>query len=351
MADITIAPILDATLASTAHIIYTDAATGTTKKAPISALPLSDAEVAALALKAPLASPTFTGNPTAPTQTAGNNSTRIATTEFVTAAIAAAPGGGGEVEEPFTDVILFDSPQKFSSTTQTADINFTLASSGNLPRCYYETEIYPDGVHDISIDTNDFHVYGATDPSQVNYIQFYNPANASIRPTATVRLEPTYGTLPAFTSFTLTMVDDDALSAVFSAISGATSYNVWYKKTSDPTFALHGTTTSTTYLVNNLDPVTSYDVYIVAEAFGMTSSQSATETETTDTASTAFTESLEFDAVGDTVGFADPSSDFDFRSGAADLPFSGGVWMKTASANYVPVMMKADSTSKMWAFG
>lgn len=48
---------------------------------------------AALALLAPLASPAFTGNPTAPTQTAGNNTTRIATTAFVTAAVAAAGGG------------------------------------------------------------------------------------------------------------------------------------------------------------------------------------------------------------------------------------------------------------------
>jgi hypothetical protein len=37
---------------------------------------------AALALKAPLASPALTGNPTATTQTAGNDSTRIATTAF-----------------------------------------------------------------------------------------------------------------------------------------------------------------------------------------------------------------------------------------------------------------------------
>lgn len=47
----------------------------------------------ALALKAPLASPALTGNPTATTQTAGNNSTRIATTAFVEAvrvALAAA---------------------------------------------------------------------------------------------------------------------------------------------------------------------------------------------------------------------------------------------------------------------
>lgn len=47
-------------------------------------------EVAAeLALKAPLASPALTGNPTAPTQAAANNSTRIATTAFVQTEIAA----------------------------------------------------------------------------------------------------------------------------------------------------------------------------------------------------------------------------------------------------------------------
>jgi hypothetical protein len=43
--------------------------------------------------KAPLASPGFTGNPTAPTQTIGNNTTRLATTAFVMAAIGAAGGG------------------------------------------------------------------------------------------------------------------------------------------------------------------------------------------------------------------------------------------------------------------
>jgi hypothetical protein len=40
--------------------------------------------------KAPLASPVFTGNPTAPTPAAADNDTSIATTAFVTAAVAAA---------------------------------------------------------------------------------------------------------------------------------------------------------------------------------------------------------------------------------------------------------------------
>lgn len=50
----------------------------------------------ALAFKADLASPALTGNPTAPTQSAGNSTTRLATTEFVSTAIGnligAAPG-------------------------------------------------------------------------------------------------------------------------------------------------------------------------------------------------------------------------------------------------------------------
>jgi hypothetical protein len=50
------------------------------------------ATTSALATKAPLASPTFTGVPVAPTATAGTNTTQIATTAFVTAATVAAAG-------------------------------------------------------------------------------------------------------------------------------------------------------------------------------------------------------------------------------------------------------------------
>lgn len=57
--------------------------------------PVSTAQQEALDEKAPKASPAFTGNPTAPTQTAGDNSTKLATTGFVTAAVAAGGGGGG----------------------------------------------------------------------------------------------------------------------------------------------------------------------------------------------------------------------------------------------------------------
>jgi len=51
------------------------------------------ASTSALAAKAPLADPTFTGVPAAPTATAGTNTTQLATTAFVTAANAAAGDG------------------------------------------------------------------------------------------------------------------------------------------------------------------------------------------------------------------------------------------------------------------
>lgn len=52
--------------------------------------PVSTATATALALKAPLASPVFTGDPKAPTPAPGDNDTSIATTAFVVAAIGAA---------------------------------------------------------------------------------------------------------------------------------------------------------------------------------------------------------------------------------------------------------------------
>ena len=51
----------------------------------------------ALDLKAVYASPVFTGNPTAPTPTAGDNDTSVATTAFVTGAVA-----DGKVSPAFT---------------------------------------------------------------------------------------------------------------------------------------------------------------------------------------------------------------------------------------------------------
>lgn len=57
--------------------------------------------------RAPLASPALTGNPTAPTQTAGNNSTRIATTAFVQTAISG-KADAGDIPSAYTSTPSMD---------------------------------------------------------------------------------------------------------------------------------------------------------------------------------------------------------------------------------------------------
>ena len=54
---------------------------------PASLASTKNAVYDALALKAPLASPTFTGNVIVPDQTAGNNSTKAANTKYVDAGL------------------------------------------------------------------------------------------------------------------------------------------------------------------------------------------------------------------------------------------------------------------------
>lgn len=78
------------------QITKADVGLGSVENLAPSAMPISTATQTALDAKAPLASPAFTGNPTAPTQAANNSSTRIATTAFVqqelSRIIGAAPG-------------------------------------------------------------------------------------------------------------------------------------------------------------------------------------------------------------------------------------------------------------------
>ena len=71
--------------------------------------------VSDLAAKAPLASPALTGNPTAPTATAGDNDTSIATTAFVTTAVTNAA-----VPSPATVAPLMDGSAAVGTTTKYA---------------------------------------------------------------------------------------------------------------------------------------------------------------------------------------------------------------------------------------
>ena len=87
----------DAALSARLDVLEADPTTATALAAVQADVDQNESDAdAAIALKADIASPTFTGTPAAPTAGAGTNTTQLATTAFVTAAVAAvidsAPG-------------------------------------------------------------------------------------------------------------------------------------------------------------------------------------------------------------------------------------------------------------------
>lgn len=87
----------------------------------------------AIALKANIASPTFTGNPAAPTPTAGDNDTSIATTAFVTTAVAA--GAAGHPLQTLQNVY-----------TTNADITATIPLDDTTPLISEGTEVLTQAI-------------------------------------------------------------------------------------------------------------------------------------------------------------------------------------------------------------
>ena len=91
--------------------------------------------VTAVATKANSLSPTFTGTPAAPTATAGTNTTQLATTAFVTAAIAvedAVVALKAPLASPtFTGVPLVPTASVNTNTTQAASTAFVLAQAAS----------------------------------------------------------------------------------------------------------------------------------------------------------------------------------------------------------------------------
>lgn len=83
--------------------------------------PISTAAQTALDLKAPLASPTFTGTPAAPTPSTSDNSTKLATTAYVTAKVAAATAGVSSVNGESGAITLDKTYVGLSNVDNTAD--------------------------------------------------------------------------------------------------------------------------------------------------------------------------------------------------------------------------------------
>jgi hypothetical protein len=89
-------------------------------------------------LLAPKDSPALTGTPTAPTQTAGNNSTRLATTAFVAAAVAAGGSGSGV----FVNVKASGAVKGDGTTDDTTALNTVLNAAPVGSTVFFPAGIY-----------------------------------------------------------------------------------------------------------------------------------------------------------------------------------------------------------------
>ena len=86
----------------------------------------------ALNAKAPLASPALTGNPTAPTQTGTNDSTRIATTAFVQGRIDDVIGNAGSTLDTLGELSASLASDQSGLAALTTTVGTKLAKSSNL---------------------------------------------------------------------------------------------------------------------------------------------------------------------------------------------------------------------------
>ena len=86
----------------------------------------------ALAAKAPLASPALTGTPTAPTAVAGTNSTQLATTAFVAAAVSALINGSPGALDTLNELAAALGNDANFSATVTNALAGKLAKASNL---------------------------------------------------------------------------------------------------------------------------------------------------------------------------------------------------------------------------
>lgn len=101
-----------------------------------------DAIATAVATKADLASPALTGTPTAPTASSGTNTTQIATTAFVTSAMAAAGAGTvTSVAVTSSDATVTGSPITSSGTIDIALNTVSVAKGGTGQTSYTDGQL------------------------------------------------------------------------------------------------------------------------------------------------------------------------------------------------------------------
>lgn len=196
---------------------------------------------AALALLAPLANPAFTGNPTVPTQTTSDDSTKAASTAFVKAAIdlvvGAAPGALDtleEIAEKLADdddalaAIITSVAAKLAKSANLSDLADAATAFSNIKQAATTTtsgvvELATDGesAANLAVQANDARLSNARTPTSHTHPQS-EITNLTTDLAAKAPLRSTYQTYTA----NQTAVATDAQKTVLMNSASAVAYTV-----------------------------------------------------------------------------------------------------------------------------
>ena len=118
---------------------------------------------------------------------------------------------------------------------------------------------------------------------QTTYVLSLTAEGASDSVSITVRAgSVTAPGVPTGVSLTQISGDSDSLRATWNAVTGATSYQGQYKKTSDPSWTPISGNITSPHQINGLDPNTSHDFRVRATNSGGSSNYSSADSATTD---------------------------------------------------------------------
>ena len=187
----------------------------------------SDVEVstADITNKANLASPTFTGTPAAPTASSGTNTTQIATTAFVTAAVPDI-SGKANTSDIGTTIQAFDADTAKRDTTNTFTALQTLNAGLAVDGPYKQTA---EAVAALDIDLSLGNYFTKTINANSTFT-FSNPPASGTAGSFTLELTHTSGTVtwPASVKFPLdtapTLTAGKTHLFVFVTDDGGTRY-------------------------------------------------------------------------------------------------------------------------------
>lgn len=222
-----------------------------------------------LAAKAPLASPTFTGTPAAPTAAAATNTTQLATTAFVRQEISAL----GTVST-FTSgaALQFDVPRQYNTratpSSATVTLSLTGAVAGTTALCYFNHGAEPTWPSGVTVGGNGWVNSGVNEVlfiySSGGVVSGTNVSSNTSYVNPEVVKKPTAGdqattktTAVAITgmSFTAAANTDYALDIVLQVTGTATGgvcLGLYSSVGTDQTFALSGLTNNAT--AGNISP-------------------------------------------------------------------------------------------------